>query len=198
MHTYSTPGDYEVCLMVGNAAGMDTVCQTITVGFRPIAAFSFTDDMMGTLTFTDESTNNPTSWFWDFGDSETSDEQNPVHNYVTPNLYNVCLTAINDVGEDTACEEINLMFTAVSAAFAHLNLEVYPNPTNASVRFKLGAIPEPFDLVIRNAVGQKVYQNTLENSRTVNVENWSGGIYLYQLNTKEGALVANGKVVVLD
>ncbi len=198
MHTYAAPGDYTACLMVGNVAGMDTTCQTIAVGFRPIAAFSFADDMMGMLTFTDESTNNPTSWSWDFGDSNTSTEQNPVHTYTTPNLYNICLTAANNVGADTVCMEIDLMFTSVSNAFAHLDLEVYPNPTSTLIQFKLEGISEPLELVIRNAMGQNIYQSAFEKSQIVNVMNWSSGIYWYQLKTKEGTSVANGKVVVQD
>ena len=197
-HTYATGGDYQVCLIVGNVAGMDTTCQTIVVGFRPIAAFSFADDMMGTLTFTDESTNNPTMWLWDFGDGNTSDLQNPVHVYAAPNLYNICLTASNSVGADTACMEIDLMFTSVSSVFAHLDLEVYPNPANAFVQFRLDGFSEPVELIIRNAIGQTVYQNELYNVRSVNVNNWSGGIYLYQLKTKGGALVTNGKVMVQE
>ena len=32
-----------------------------------------------TVTFTDLSTNSPTSWLWDFGDGTTATTQNPVH-----------------------------------------------------------------------------------------------------------------------
>jgi PKD repeat protein len=34
-----------------------------------------------TITFKDTSTNTPTSWFWNFGDSQTSVAQNPTHTY---------------------------------------------------------------------------------------------------------------------
>lgn len=33
-----------------------------------------------------------TSWLWDFGDSQTSNEQNPSHTYADAGTYNVCLT----------------------------------------------------------------------------------------------------------
>jgi PKD repeat protein len=34
--------------------------------------------------FTDTSTNTPTSWLWNFGDGNTTTEQNPAHPYTTP------------------------------------------------------------------------------------------------------------------
>ena len=51
--------------------------------------------------FTDKSTNNPTSWFWDFGDKSTSTEQNPLHTYRTTGIYTVSLKATNDNGSNT-------------------------------------------------------------------------------------------------
>ena len=54
-----------------------------------------------TVKFTDESTGSPNSWSWDFGDGETSDEQNPVHTFGAPGYYTVTLTAGNSYGTNT-------------------------------------------------------------------------------------------------
>jgi PKD repeat protein len=43
----------------------------------------------------------PTSWFWDFGDGNTSTDQNPTHIYTAPGLYTVSLTVSNEYGTDT-------------------------------------------------------------------------------------------------
>ncbi|WP_129596567.1 GLUG motif-containing protein [Methanohalophilus profundi] len=51
--------------------------------------------------FTDLSSKEPTQWLWDFGDGNTSTEQNPTHTYANYGSYNVSLTAINDVADDT-------------------------------------------------------------------------------------------------
>ncbi|NYT07527.1 MAG: PKD domain-containing protein, partial [Methanomicrobiales archaeon] len=51
--------------------------------------------------FTDDSLNTPTSWFWEFGDNETSTEQDPVHTYTGEGTYTVNLTVSNDAGDDT-------------------------------------------------------------------------------------------------
>ena len=69
----------------------------------PVAAFSgtpLTGDAPLNVAFTDTSTNTPTSWAWDFGDSGTSTSQNPSHNYTTPGVYEVELVATNAAGSD--------------------------------------------------------------------------------------------------
>ncbi len=63
-----------------------------------------------TVSFTDLSTGNPTSWFWDFGDGTTSTEQNPVHTFNAMTTYNVCLTVSSGDSTcyDTFCSDVNL------------------------------------------------------------------------------------------
>lgn len=54
----------------------------------------------GTLCFTDLSSNVPTSWLWNFGDGNTSTQQNPCHTYTSDGTYTVSLTAFNANGND--------------------------------------------------------------------------------------------------
>ncbi len=54
-----------------------------------------------TVNFIDQSTNTPTAWQWDFGDGNTSAEQNPVHIYNANGSYTVSLTATNNYGSGT-------------------------------------------------------------------------------------------------
>jgi PKD repeat protein len=51
-----------------------------------------------TVTFTDTSSNIPTSWLWIFGDGTTSTSQNPSHNYSTSELIPWKLTATTPPG----------------------------------------------------------------------------------------------------
>lgn len=53
------------------------------------------------VTFADQSTNNPISWNWDFGDGGSSTEQNPVHTYQNMGQYDVTLTTKNQDGSDS-------------------------------------------------------------------------------------------------
>lgn len=49
-------------------------------------------------------THSATSWAWDFGDGNTSDEQNPVYNYESGGYYKVLLTAMNNSGNAVTAE----------------------------------------------------------------------------------------------
>ena len=51
--------------------------------------------------FTDTSTGDVSSWLWDFGDGETSTEQNPTHRYSSAGTYTVTLTATGPAGSDS-------------------------------------------------------------------------------------------------
>ena len=53
-----------------------------------------------TVTFTDQSTNTPTFWSWDFGNGQTSSLQNPAVTYPTAGNYTVTLIARNASGAD--------------------------------------------------------------------------------------------------
>ncbi len=70
----------------------------------PVADFS-ADSVYGgapyTIQFTDMSLGNVTDWLWNFGDGNTSTEENPVHEYLEPGDYTVSLTVENSSGSDT-------------------------------------------------------------------------------------------------
>ena len=106
VHTYLTNGVYNVCLVAANATGEDISCQNVTIDsyLSPVAAFTYSGDP--TVTFDDNSTNSPTSWFWYFDDGSTSTLANPVHTYAENGTYNVCLTATNGVGSNTVCQNV--------------------------------------------------------------------------------------------
>jgi len=53
------------------------------------------------VSFTDTSSNGPTSWHWTFGDGTTSTARNPSHSYSAAGVYDVSLRATNSVGSNT-------------------------------------------------------------------------------------------------
>jgi PKD repeat protein len=93
---YSVAGVYDVTLIVASNGGMDTLVMSdaIEVFPDPVADFSFIVDSL-TVSFTNIS-EDATSYHWDFGDGNTSNEENPTHVYAQGGSYDVVLTAIND------------------------------------------------------------------------------------------------------
>ncbi len=102
---YSVPGNenYQGKLGAGRINAYKAVNDGSTCN-APVADFSgspTSGDAPLTVNFTDQSTNNPTSWSWDFGDGGSSTAQNPSHTYNTAGTYTVKLTATNDCGSNT-------------------------------------------------------------------------------------------------
>jgi hypothetical protein len=78
---------------------------------KPAASFSFTPahPLLGEeVHFSDDSTGEPTIWLWDFGDGQTSDQQNPNHTYTTAGSKTVTLVVSNAFGADSALKEVRI------------------------------------------------------------------------------------------
>ena len=119
IHTYSTVGVYTVSLNVSNAGGSNESMKVgyinatnIVIPHPPLA--SFRENITGgiapvTVQFKDTSSNTPTYWLWNFGDSVGTNEQNPDHTYTVPGIYNVTLEIGNADGNDTISELVNVL-----------------------------------------------------------------------------------------
>jgi PKD repeat protein len=107
-YTYNTAGTYSVKLTVTNVlSGQSTTKNSIiNIGARPVAAFT-SNVVSGavplTVNFTDQSTNTPTSWAWDFDNNGSTDstQQNPSYTYSSVGTYSVKLTVSNTYGSNT-------------------------------------------------------------------------------------------------
>jgi parallel beta-helix repeat protein len=103
VHEYIQGGDYTVTLTVTNNCNEDVliVQNLIRVGGNAEVDFSALP-VLGiaplTVQFSDGTENDPLEWMWDFGDGFTSSEQNPVHTYLKPGIYDVILSAVNACG----------------------------------------------------------------------------------------------------
>ncbi len=162
----------------------------------PVAQFTYQDMGNGLFQFTDQSGNNPDSWLWDFGDGNTSTEQNPTHTYTSSGDYTVCLTVSNSAGTDTACQTISVTVTGLTEAWSHLSLALYPNPASSELHVQIDWA-EPLQWELYDALGRKVRARTFVQTATVQVTDLPQGTYLYALRTPDGQLVARGQILVV-
>jgi len=111
-HEYTTPGTYRVILNASNAYGFSLSESYVHILPPPVAEFSFLPaegNCPMSVDFTDASTGNVTSWFWDFGDGNVSADQSPSHEYVTPGTYAVVLNASNAYGFNSLESELRVL-----------------------------------------------------------------------------------------
>jgi PKD repeat protein len=112
IHTYYVPGSYIVKLTVANMAGQSVRNGTVTVYQNPSAIF----DAYPTNVVNNEQivifysySYFADAWLWDFGDGQTSTEENPYHKYAEPGTYEVSLNVTTSEG----CVDSTVMETPV-------------------------------------------------------------------------------------
>ncbi len=96
-HLYSDTGYFNVTLIVMSNTCADTIRYNNIVHIKPpIAIFVAANNCATKYTkqFTDQSIGAET-WFWEFGDGQTSTQQHPAHTYAATGTYTVTLTVTN-------------------------------------------------------------------------------------------------------
>ena len=83
----------------------------------PVAAFSCSPTSVsigGSITCADESSNNPDTWYWEFGDGNTSTSQNPTYTYPFVGTFGINFSANNTAGLDWENKTDYITITNVS------------------------------------------------------------------------------------
>lgn len=86
---------------------------------------------LNTVAFMDSSKGSVIKWLWDFGDSKYAEEQNPVHTYGKPGVYDVCLKIVTEDGcSGTYCELVPVGVSEECRAYFET---VYPDCYTSNV-----------------------------------------------------------------
>ena len=105
-HTFDQPGEYLVTMTALGPGGCSDMVSTTTISVSENVTADFSADLEvegelalpnALMTFTDLSVN-ASSWYWNFGDGEISEQQNPSHTYSKAGSYTVSLTATDENG----------------------------------------------------------------------------------------------------
>lgn len=181
--TITLPASYSgstyTCIFTcGFVCGTDT----LTKIFSPVqvnANFSNTSNG-GIITFTDMTTvtgsDTVSNWFWDFGDGNTSNLQNPIHNYSFSGSYNVTLIATSSIGcIDTIVLPISVTNGLENIESHDISLNIYPNPCNDFVNIN-------YELNKNSQVNIEVYGMMGNKIETLINETQKTGNYFYKFN----------------
>jgi PKD repeat protein/photosystem II stability/assembly factor-like uncharacterized protein len=116
-HTYTKAGAYHVCLTIMNSTNecQSVICKNIIYipsgEFYIQADFSFVPNLTDySVIFNDLSTSNTSDWYWTMGDGKVIKTRNPVYTYAKPGVYQVCLTAFDNVNSlsNSICKEVRV------------------------------------------------------------------------------------------
>lgn len=195
-YTYLDTGIYDVSLVITNDLGCtDTITRTnyIFVYTPPIADFYQGDTVIcpGELQFTDLSTN-ATDWFWDFGDTQTSTDQDPIHEFQDTGYFDITLITLNNGCSDTLIVE-NMVYVSPPIASLEYSFDCSdPNTftyTNESYGFTSWnwilpdgstSTDDPLVLTIPNP-GEYIVRITTANDTSGCVDNAGDTINVTQL-----------------
>lgn len=159
---------------------------------KPTAQFTY-ENTSGIYTFSDQSVD-AVSWYWDFGDSTYSYQQNPQHVYSESGNYEVTLLVQNDIASwDKVSTTINYNITGIDDNDLTYKFELnqnYPNPFNPTTSISY-SIPQDgkVSIIVYDVLGHEIiklvdeYKYAGKHTRTFNAENMSSGIYFYTLST---------------
>ncbi len=177
--------------------GCGRVAATASIGNGNIQAdfVSSTDSIdlaltSGSVDFTDNS-QNATSWFWDFGDGNTSTLQNPTHIYLQPGNYEVHLQVNgSDNCSDAFTQTVSVINFPVSTNGINnlaTSINVFPNPTFDIINIEMSLEKNTeVQYQLFNAVGKLVLNTSKQengNARTsLNISNFPTGIYFLQIH----------------
>ncbi len=163
--------------ITGNPANSDTL--TINVENSPVSGFYYATNFLD-VTFTDNSVN-ATSYYWDFGDGNTSTDQNPVHTYGSDGTYTVTLVSSNICGSDTSSITIGVIGLTVGKLPDWTDIEIYPNPTSGILilDFNNNKIEK---IELYDVLGKKQLSKTNNcNTTELYLENFNKGVYFLKL-----------------
>ena len=156
--------------------------------YDPVADFSFTKNQY-TVDFSNQS-KNANSFFWDFGDGNTSVDENPQNTYTVFGQYEVKL-------EVTYCSYTDLKLDTVEfslgiKSIVNPEISLHPNPSCRSITIDLPSslVSQEQRIQVYDLSGRLVFDKPIADNQFVfSVANYSPGLYTYKIGSNSGNFV---------
>ena len=142
----------------------------------PIANFNYYGG--STISFVNTSTNGVT-YYWDFGDGNTSTQEHPNNTYLNNNTYTVKLITFSadSCFSDTITQNITVNNVGVKDFKDDHTFIVYPNPGNDFIQLKTELNYN--NIVITDITGKIVKQ--IASSDKIDISELTNGVYFIQV-----------------
>ena len=183
-------GKRTIMLRAQNPAGADTAFMEIDVVLPPESDFDFIEDQ-GTVSFENKSSNADT-YFWRFGDTNTSTQENPVHTYASTGNYNVRLTATNGCSSDVHTSIVQILMVSTEDNIYEEFVQILPNPSDGLFYLNIAGLEtKELGMSVFDLTGKLIYdqQLTLQGgslNQELDLKNISKGTYLLRLRSDLG------------
>jgi len=193
---------FDVCYPPTVNCLMDKINYCSTILFPLFEPDSETVPAFHDVTFTDNSTGQPTSWEWIFegGTPETSTEQNPVVTYETIGVFDVTLT-VSDGTSSQSVTKVDLITVTDNVGIDQQKeawFTVSPNPTTGHVKLNFGQGSGIARISIYNCFGTEVMkeQVALQSGmeKFYDLSSLSKGMYIIMVNMNNS--IQTSKVIV--
>jgi PKD repeat protein len=175
VHQYKNEGNYVVSMIIRDQHGCyDTVDSTITVNVTPVSSFIYSDNlnnMTGKLQFTNKSTGANT-YLWDFGNGQTSTEENPIVTYANDGSFLIMLIASNQYNcTDTTFYTYEFIFKGlyIPNAFSPTSLG-----TGANLFTPVGVNLKEFQIEVFDSWGHELWTSDALDAQGRPTESWDG------------------------
>jgi hypothetical protein len=183
--------EYRALVQSGTCASGYTGVYQITVYDIPVADFTYVVNEF-VVSFINTS-DNATSYLWNFGDGITSTQKHPIHTYATSGSYTVTLTAYNDICEDTYQLTIPITVSVVELDInSHIN--IFPNPSDDgifNISFMVDGSYTEFDIAVFDVTGRIIHAESLREvfagqKHTIHLKDAAAGVYKIRFISSEG------------
>jgi len=94
-----------------------------------------------------------------------------------------CLAVNDDIYDDGCGARKSKLSSINSTTFD--NWEIYPNPSNGILNINMNSGMENGTLQIINAIGQSVYEETITDSKSIDLGRFNNGIYFVKISSNQ-------------
>jgi PKD repeat protein len=143
------------------------------------------------LYFKDLSSGHPATWFWDFGDSQLSNSQNPEHIYSAAGTYVVRLFVMDSEGKtDSKTINIEISVVSISDKIFNADFRIYPNPAKGNIYVISNTeINSEIQMAIFDNTGKVLLSESIEEFKKdipceIDISSLEPGIYFLRLSNK--------------
>lgn len=191
--TVNTPGTYSCQVVTADCSYTATAVVTAQgSSYQPQA---FTHAATGLTVEFNNIDPNANTVSWNFGDGNTSTQQNPTHTFNASGTYNVCFNATNFCGQSgQICNSITVQNIVGLDEVEFIEpILVYPNPANQSFTIANAAIGSK--ILVYDITGKIVFEETNSSDKTtINSYNFVNGVYF--INVEQNGIRSTHKIVI--